>query len=300
MTPYDALHSSAAWFDLSSRGRIRATGEDRARLLHAMTTNHVQDLQPGSNLYAFFLNAQGRILADAIIFCAEDQLLVDVEPEVREKIYQHLDRYIIADDVTLEDVTEHTCEFAIEGPAASGVLETLGAPSYTHILQAGATGAPGYRLIAPAASRSTLVASLRAAAPEASPSDVEAVRLENGQPRYGVDFTEAHLAQETGLMHALHFNKGCYLGQEIVERVRSRGHVNKSLAHLEIDPNSPSAPGSKVMSGDKPAGEITSAAATPAGRTFALAWLRAEFLKSPFPLTVDGAPAHLIPRPPVK
>src|SRR5258708_26701328 len=119
LTPgYEALTHGAALVDLSSRGRIRVTGEDRARLLHAMTTNHVQQLKPGEGLYAFFLNAQGRILADACVLCFEDHLLLDTEPETRTVVYQHLDRYIIADDVTLEDVTDETFCLGIEGPRA--------------------------------------------------------------------------------------------------------------------------------------------------------------------------------------
>ena len=103
---YTALREDAAWLDLSGRGKIRATGEDRARLLHAMTTNQVETLQPGEGCYAFFLNAQGRILADVNLLCFEDHFLLDTEPETRTKVYEHLDRYIIADDVTLEDQTE--------------------------------------------------------------------------------------------------------------------------------------------------------------------------------------------------
>ncbi|HVW08628.1 MAG TPA: hypothetical protein VHC90_08600, partial [Bryobacteraceae bacterium] len=101
-----ALLESAAVIDLSTRGRIRVTGEDRARLLHAMSTNHVQGMQPGDVQYTFFLNAQGQIQADAYILCFEDHLLIDAEPAVRHSLYEHLDRYIIADDVTLEDVTD--------------------------------------------------------------------------------------------------------------------------------------------------------------------------------------------------
>src|SRR5579871_2058159 len=103
MTPgHEALLNSAALVDLSPRGRIRVTGEDRARLLHAMTTNHVQQMKPGDGLYTFFLNAQGRILADSYILCFGDHFLLDTEPETRESVFQHLDHYIIADDVSLE------------------------------------------------------------------------------------------------------------------------------------------------------------------------------------------------------
>src|SRR5579862_5268914 len=105
---YQALRETAARIDLSSRGRIRVTGEDRARLLHAMTTNHVKDLAPGTGCYGFFLNAVGRVLADANILCFEDYLLLDSEPESRGFLMEHLDKYIIADDVVLEDITEAT------------------------------------------------------------------------------------------------------------------------------------------------------------------------------------------------
>src|SRR5713226_4824337 len=123
---YLALRSNAAYLDLSARGKIIVTGEDRVRLLHAMTTNHVQQLKPGDGCYAFFLNAQGRILADANIFCFEDHFLLDTEPETARKLFEHLDRYIIADDVTLTDETATTATLAIEGPQADRAVRALG------------------------------------------------------------------------------------------------------------------------------------------------------------------------------
>src|SRR5580700_65935 len=127
MTGYDALRTAAAWMDLSARGRIYATGGDRARLLHSMTTNHVQQLTPGTGCYAFFLNAQGHIQADVNLLCLEDRFLLDTEPETRERVFAHLDKYIIADDVTLEDVTEQTACLAVEGPHAVTVIAAMGA-----------------------------------------------------------------------------------------------------------------------------------------------------------------------------
>lgn len=285
MTGYEALHNGAAVVDLSARGRIRLTGEDRKRLLHAMTTNHVQELEPGQSLYAFFLNAQGRILGDVHVYCAEDHLLLDLEPEVREKIYAHLDRYIIADDVTLEDVTDTTAELAVAGPAAAAMKR--GGVVFDTTL----TGQPGFRVVVPASEKAALLDELRAAGcVEATAEEARIVRIENGVPRYGEDITEANLAQETGLMHALHFNKGCYLGQEIVERVRSRGHVNKTLRALRIEAAEAPAAGAKVLSAEKEAGEITSAAYSPAqGCVRALAYLRAAEN-----LTVAGAPAQAV------
>src|SRR5438874_11747203 len=115
MTGYEALRESAAWIDLSTRGKLRVSGEDRARLLHAMSTNDIQNLQPGDGLYAFFLTAQGRILADANIYNFGETLFLDTEPETVRKLHDHLDKYIIADDATIEDETEAWTAFGLEG-----------------------------------------------------------------------------------------------------------------------------------------------------------------------------------------
>jgi len=284
MTPgSEALMNSAALLDLSSRGRIRVTGEDRARLLHAMTTNHVQQMKPGDGIYAFFLNAQGRILADAYILCFEDHFLLDLEPETREKIYQHLDHYIIADDVTLEDVTSETATIALEGPKSHEVLQAAGAhtPGADYstsewgarlVARLSATGSPGFFIFAPVAEKEKLLSEIEAAG--AVTADAEAfrvVRLEHGKARYGEDLSERFLAQEANQPHALHFSKGCYLGQEIVERVRSRGQVHRVLTPLQLDGKEPPAPGTKLEGGT----EITSAEYSPAlGKVVALAYVR--------------------------
>src|SRR5271157_610046 len=129
MKSYEALRTSAAWIDLSARGKIRVTGEDRARLLHAMTTNDIQHMQPGDGLYAFFLNAQGRILADAYIYHLGESFLLDTEPETAGKVLQHLDKYIIADDVTLEDQTAVWKAIGIEGPASAEAVAAFSLPA---------------------------------------------------------------------------------------------------------------------------------------------------------------------------
>jgi folate-binding protein YgfZ len=243
----NAFFDSVALFELPNRGRIKVTGEDRKRLLHAMTTNHIQQLEPGQGCYAFFLSAQGRIQSDVTILAAADHLLLDVEPAQREKVFQHLDKYIIADDVTLEDITEQQTTLALEGPAAQNLLESIGAPIPANnydsaewagrlIVKTSYTGADGYHIYLSPLDAPILRETLQdAGAREAAPDEVETARLLHAKPLYGVDITDANLPQETQLAHALHFSKGCYLGQEIVERVRSRGHVNKLLTRLEYE-----------------------------------------------------------------
>jgi len=283
MTGYDALRNQAAWLDLSARGKIRLTGEDRARLLHAMTTNHIQQLTPGAGCYAFFLNDKGRVIADANILCRPDYFLLDVEPEIREPLYQHLDRFIIADDVTAEDATDATATIAVEGPDAASVLERAGAAipeaEYSSldwdqalVARLNSTGGPGFFIFSPVGEKQALISKLEAVG--AVYADAEAarvVRIEHGKPRYGEDISERFLAQEANQPQALHFSKGCYLGQEIVERVRSRGQIHRVLMPLILDTKEPPAPGTKFESG----AEITSAAYSPAmDKVVALAYVR--------------------------
>jgi folate-binding protein YgfZ len=278
---YQALRANAAWLDLSKRGRIFASGEDRARLLHAMTTNQVKDLQPGQGCYAFFLNPQGRILADVNLFILPDRILLDVEPETRESVYQHLDKYIIADDVTLEDASETMTAVGLEGPKAAEALAAIGAPipeaPYSHVdwngrivARVNSSGEPGFRIFGSTEDLVTL--------PLADAESVRVVRLEHAKPRYGEDIFDTTLPQETQQTHALNFNKGCYIGQEIVERIRSRGHVNRLLIGLRIDATEPPAAGTKLSANGAEAGEITSAAFSPAlGKVVALGLVRAQY-----------------------
>jgi folate-binding protein YgfZ len=301
---YQALQSAAALLELSSRGRIYATGGDRARLLHALTTNHIQQLKPGEGAYAFFLTAQGRILADAHVLCFEDKLLLDVEPEAREALYQHIDHYIIADDVTLEDATESTFAVGVEGPGARAILERLGSPipeePESHaswdaltVARISFTGAEGFRIFGAKAHEQGLLEQLAAAGVvTATPAQAHVVRVEHALPRYGEDISKTTLAQETGLTRALHFSKGCYLGQEIVERIRSRTQVNRMLTGLEIDAKEPFEPEAEVLAEGAGSGRITSSAYSPArGKVVAIAMMRVHTLRPGVAFEVAGARA---------
>jgi len=306
MTGYDSLRNQAAWLDLSARGKIQLTGEDRARLLHAMSTNHIQQLTPGTGCYAFFLNDKGRVLSDANVLCLADRFLLDVEPEAREPLYQHLDRFIIADDVALEDQTATTATIAVEGPDSVEVLRRAGAtpPEQDYataawgawlVARLNSTGSPGFFVFAPVADKPKLIAQLEAASALAADADAyRVVRLEHGKPRFGEDLSDRYLAQEANQPHALHFSKGCYLGQEIVERVRSRGQVHRVLMPLLLNTETPPAPGSKLTIGADQAAEITSAAFSPAlGRVVALGYVRTEHARPHTAMTLGDVPAEV-------
>ncbi len=301
---YRALRGSAAWIDLRARAKIRATGEDRARLLHAISTNHIEQLKPGEGCYAFFLSAQGRILCDANILCFEDSLLLDTEPETRLKLLEHLDRYTIADDVVFTDETEALATIAVEGPQAAAILQKAGATLPTDlfswrpwqdrvIARLSSTGSTGYFLFVPASETMRLVNDL--GIPQASAEDARVVRLENGHPRYSEEITERNLVQETGQLHAVHFNKGCYLGQEIVERVRTQAKIHRVLRRLEIETADPPPPGTKSDSA-----EVITAAFSPAlQKTVAFAYVKTEASEPGTALTINGARALVsVPLPP--
>jgi folate-binding protein YgfZ len=307
---YQALHSGAAVLDLSTRGKIIARGEDRARLLHAMTTNHVQQLQPGEGCYAFFLNPQGRILGDVNLFCRPEDFLLDVEPETRELLYQHLDKFIIADDVTLEDATGQMATLDLEGPEAPAVAGRMGIPqpekpwSFTTwneilIARVSFTGAPGLRFFVPAQAKQKLIEDFQnagavPAGPPGANDDAHVVRVEHFKPRYGEDFSQATLSQETQQMHALHFTKGCYIGQEIVERVRSRGLVHRLLVGVEIEGSEVPEPDTRLFHGDENIGKMTSAAFSPAlGKVVGMAYVKREIAEPGTVLTINGRAAEV-------
>jgi folate-binding protein YgfZ len=272
MTPgYLALRHGAAWLDLDTRGRIVARGRDRARLLHNLTSNEVKKMAPGDVCYAFLLNPQGRIQADLHLVCYADHFLIDTEPELREKVFQHIRKYIIGDQVELEDVTANTASLGVEGPGAPAVREALGAswPSLS------LTGQPGFRIYCAPQERLDFIAKLESAGAEpATLEEARLVRIENGKPRYGEDIRETSLPQETQQMQAVSFTKGCYLGQEIVERIRAQGHVNKKLVRLEFEGTEPLTPGAKLI---EEGGEVTSSIYSPElGKVVALAYIRAR------------------------
>lgn len=264
-----------------------------------MSTNHIERLEPGQGCFAFFLNAQGRILGGANILCFEDHFLLDTEPELRLKLSEHLDHYIIADDVALEDQTDQIATIAVEGPKSRIALEQCGAPipedEFAHlcwdkitIARISSTGSAGFFLFVPIEEKSRLLDRLKSAGlPEATLEDARVVRLEHGVPRYGDEISDRNLIQETGQLQAVNFNKGCYLGQEIVERVRSQAKIHRALRLLEIDARIPPATGMKTEEA-----EIASAAFSPAlGKVVALAYVRTAFADPGTALVIDGAPA---------
>lgn len=305
---YHALRDHAACIRLPGRGLIRLSDEDRVRLLHAMCTNTIEGLPTGHGTMALFLNDKGRILAEFTVLCRDNDLLLDTEAATRQLVYEHLDHYIIMDVVELEDCSGDYAVMALEGPTADNLLAGLGAPlpaaEFAHTMWDGAvlakvsfTGGPGYRLYAPAATAESWGQRLSAAGfADCDEATADVVRLECGKPRHGIEYSDQHLVHEAQLLDYISFTKGCYLGQEIVERVRSRGNVNRLMVRLVAETAEVPAPETPVRVGDADSGKVLHAAFSPAlGKVILYAMVRAADVQAGSALVIAGAPASFTP-----
>src|SRR5450631_891860 len=292
---FQALLSGCGLYDLSGRAKIVVTGSDRARWLNGMATNNVRDLALGHGVYAFLLNAQGRIQADLYTFQRGESLLVDTERGQGETILQLFDHYIIADDVEIADISGKLTALGLTGPESHQVLERAGiaVPDLAHLqfadvawqqktvtlLRSGEEASESWQIwLAPEHAGKLWDALLKAGAQPVGMTALNLFRISRGIPQFGVDIRERDLPQETGQTRALNFTKGCYLGQGIVERIRSRGTVHRQFTAFVVEGALPE-PGAKLLTDEKEVGEITSSAVLPlAGgdRPVALGYLRRE------------------------
>jgi folate-binding protein YgfZ len=298
MTPgYQALRESVAWFDISDRTRIRVAGADRIRLLHALATNVIEGLGPQQHTETFFLGPQGRIVARCRVYLNDDSVLLETERDSRRRLLEYLDRYIIMDDVTVQDETDSTLAVALEGPAAKSALAgSLG--QIGTVYPSALSGFPGYWIEADRSSQKELRARLEEAGiTKAEPADWEMVRVENRVPVHGIDYDETNIPHETQLLDIVSFSKGCYVGQEIVERVNSQGQVNRLLSPVEVD--SGELPENReIRLGDRLVGRLSSPAVSPrTGKVVGFAVLRREALAPGAELSVGGKIAHAPPWP---
>jgi folate-binding protein YgfZ len=310
------LRHGCAAFDLGWRGKLIISGEDRVRWLNGMVSNNTRDLPQDFGNFNFVLNAQGRIQADLVAFQRGDFYMVESDAGQIPAIREFFDRYIIMDDVEIEEIGGRLASIGVAGPRAAELLREAGMVSgdlpsawKPGQLADGTWQGHGFTLVRdPIAVRDWWEIWL---APEnvapfwnqllsagAAPAGAEALewqRILLGVPRFGVDTGGRELAQETGQDYALHSSKGCYIGQEIIERVRARGQVHRGFSGLLLEGGA-AARGSKVTSDNAEVGEITSSAVIPvegAGRSVALAYLKRAHATPEAKLQVEGRAAKL-------
>jgi folate-binding protein YgfZ len=334
LAEYDAARNGVALIDTNFRAVFALSGPDRVRYLNAVTTGNIRDLAPGESALGLLLNAQGHMLAELTTLALEDRLLLLGHAFVRQRTFEILEKFIIMDDATLTDQTAQTGTLAIEGPRAQEVVRELtriefaqlpvGAHAATKMEFPGTTipcrilrhslfGFPGAEFLLPRESLPTAWEALSTAVRAQGGSPIgyralEMLRLEAGIPWFGADFDEHHIPQEAGVESThISFSKGCYTGQEIVERVRSRGHVNWRLAGLQFSSTEAPKPGTAVLAAapgnaqgneGTEAGHVTSAAFSPlTGKTIGMAYLRREYLEPGTTLRCGADSAEVIELP---
>jgi folate-binding protein YgfZ len=298
---------------LDHMGWIRVTGEDRVRWLNGMVTNSIQQLKDGEGNYNFLLSVQGRIQGDATIFAEPDALLMETAASQLPGLMTLLDRFIIMDDVELANVTGSQSGLLIAGPKAASLLARIGLnvedlgvlqkrtmpwnAVQISVLHTESPLIPRFELWADANTTQKLFEALQSAgAVFCEAQSLDWLRILEGTPLYGTDIRDRDLPQETGQTRALHFAKGCYLGQEIVERIRSRGNVHRTFSPFRLDGELPAA-GAPLEADGKPIGELTSVAAIPLPEDggmivqLALGYIRREALDRGLPIHYAGGVA---------
>ena len=300
---HGALRETAGILDLSFRARLCVTGADRKTFLHGQVTNDVKALQPGTGCYAALITAKGKMQSDLNIWCLDDELLLDFEPGLSNAVAQRLDKFIIAADVQIVDAAPDYGLVSVQGPQAEAVVRMLALPweipakpegsstttdatlGQLYLMNQPRTGTAGFDVFAPTAALGAVADKLVAAAKSldgraAGWDALELARIEAGIPRYGADMDENNLPPEAGLdARAISYTKGCYIGQEVLARIRTYGQVAKALRGLRLadDLKTLPAKGDKLFQKGKEIGFITSAVYSPTFQAnLALGYVRRE------------------------
>jgi folate-binding protein YgfZ len=284
---YWFAHKSVALIDKNYRCHISFTGPDRVRYLNAILTNNIKDLPPLQGNVSLLLNPQGHILAEIETYALPESLFCVSYAMIRERLIETLDKYIIMDDVTLTDETQRFGTLALEGPSAAQIVNELTGVDLNSLAELGRKEARagaipcslirrspgkfvGADFLVESAQLETLWHTLQEKAKGAGGGPIgyaatSALRLEQGIPWFSYDFGEKQIPHEAALENShISYTKGCYTGQEIVERVRSRGQVNRRRVGLRFKGEAVPSAGEVLTSGGKEAGYVTRAAFSPA------------------------------------
>jgi folate-binding protein YgfZ len=323
LAEHRALRETVGVIDLSLRSRLCVLGVDRQKFINGQVTNNVQTLKPGEGVYAALVTAKGRIQSDLNIYSLANELLLDFEPGLSDAIKERLEKYVIADDVQIVDVAPHYGLLSVQGPKAAAVIESLqlgltiptkayalssvqdGNLGEIYLMNVPRLGTTGFDLFVPsgaiaAVSDKTIAAAKGLGGCACGWQAFEIARIEAGIPRFGVDMDETNLAPEAIESRAISYSKGCYIGQEVIARIRTYGQVTKSLCGLRLadDLKTLPAKGDKLVKDGKELGYITSATHSPKlNANIALGYVRKEANKTGEQLMVNGSTATIVDLP---
>jgi len=300
---HTALRSTVGLLDLSMRGRVCVTGADRIRFVNGQVTNNIKALSPGRGCQAALVTAKGKMESDLNVICLAEELLLDFEPGFTPRVADRLERYVVADDVAVVDIGPQFGLLSVQGPRAAAALESARlAPSLPGdplsssaekvdgigelvTVRHGRLNADGFDLFAPADGMVELFGRLATAVRSAGGGlcgweAAELVRVEQGIPRFGQDMDENNIPLEAGLERStVSYSKGCYIGQEVLNRIHTMGQVTRLLRGLLLDASLSELParGTRLTHGGKEVGYVTSAIHSPRlNAPIALGYVRRE------------------------
>lgn len=310
-TEYSAVRDDGAGvIDLSSRGRLLVSGSEAVMFLNGLITNDMKTLAVNSWMPAVFPNVQGRLIAAVRIIHRADGFLIDTEDVTFQTVTRLLERFTLAGDFRIKDLTSDLAMLSVQGRNAGEVIRrTFGetAATVAHaqvvtaqlengnevtVIRATHTGEDGFDLFVNANEVSILLTSLQTAGAQPFGPEVgETLRIEAGIPRFGIDMDETKVVTETNLDDAVSFTKGCYIGQEIIARIKYRGHVAKKLTGVMLEQEVALESHAKILSAeDKEIGSITSSTVSPRLKhTIALAYIKYDYLEPGTKVKVVGA-----------
>jgi tRNA-modifying protein YgfZ len=270
--------------DLSNRAKFRVTGGDRVRFLNGQLTNDLKDANPGQTVYACVLTVKGKLCGDLFVTPIEDAFLLDCHPDLRESLLARLEKYAIADDVEFSDQTDLFSLFHTLAPELPKAIFPEGTVSHSNRF-----GVEGNDLLVPVALKNVVPQLLQEKVLETE--QIEAFRIEQGIPEWSKELGEDVIPNEAGLdQRAISYTKGCYVGQEVISRLKSLGHVNRKLRGVQL------VSGSTLTAGDKlvnDSGQLTGTV-TSASKSERLAgWIGLAYLKRNF--DQPGSRYHLQP-----
>ncbi len=277
----DLLATEAALCEPVPTSRLELKGPDRERFFGGMVTAAIEGLEPGAGHFGFVLDVRGRILASAAVLTLEDRLWLEIPKGRGRTIIEHLEKYIVTDQVEVLPLGD-MASVKVAGPRSAEALADLGATaaheltepwSHTQVelldyqarlVREGHSPAPAFSLwqssaIAPLMAEDLAEAGLERVGQEA----IEALRIEHGHPLWGVDYDDSNLPQESGIQGAVDYEKGCYLGQEIVARLHYRGQPARRMCRLAFEPGHIPAAGAEIEFDGRTAGLVTSVSRSP-------------------------------------
>jgi folate-binding protein YgfZ len=296
---YAAVREGGAGvIDLSSRGRLLVSGSEAIQFLNGLITNDVKTLAENHWMLAAFPNVQGRLIASVRVIHCDQGFLIDTEAPTHEVVLTTLHRFTLAGDFRVTDLTEDTAHLSVQGARAAEVIRAVfdeenaniehGAlrtiewqDAEVTIIRTTHSGEDGFDLLVNANAAAALWDRLQTAGARPCGFDaLEILRIEAGVARYGIDMDDANVVSETNLDDAISFAKGCYIGQEIIARIKYRGHVAKKLTGVMFDQAVKIESGASIRSSDdKEIGRITSGTLSPhLGRTIALGYVKYDYL----------------------